>query len=125
MGCDIVRRSHADFAGCSEVSAERLPLGRDDGIFHILRLEANELAAFGQGVAALPAIKQRGAELLLERRDSTADRRWAALQVMCGSGQAPGPRDGKKRLEIVPIHGFSNMKNASVVIALAGLFAKA
>jgi hypothetical protein len=44
---------------------------------------------------------------------------------MCGSGQAPGPRDGKKMLEIVPIHGFSNMKNASVVIALAGLFAKA
>jgi hypothetical protein len=123
VGCDIVRRSHADFAGCSEVAAERLPLGRDDGIFHILRLEANELTAFGQGVAAL--IEQRGAELLLERRDSTADRRWAALQVMCGSGQAPGPRDGKKMLEVVPIYGFSNMKNAFAVIALAGLFAKA
>ena len=106
VGCDIVRRRDTDFARCAQVAAECLTLRRGDGVLHVLRLHLNELTAFGERIAILPSIKQPGPELLLQRGDSTANRRRAALQRPRGDRKAPAPRDSQKMPEIIPVHVF-------------------
>ena len=71
---------------------------------HVAHGAEQHFALLGENESARVAMKQRRAEVSLERSDLTADRRLAEAQGLAGMGERPSVGGGLKDAQLIPVH---------------------
>ena len=86
-------------AAVGQLGARRLELHE-----HVVRGAVEQFALLGEDQPARVAVKQRDAELLLERAHLPRHRRLRQPELLAGMGEAAGLGGGVEHLQLVPVH---------------------
>src|SRR3974390_2536528 len=110
---DARGRCHAQFAVRSFAAVRELCAGGLKLHEYVMGGMVKDVARLGENEAAPMAMKQRYAELLLERRDLTRDGRLRQPKLLPGMGEAARLRGGMKDLQLVPVHAHGSHSAAT------------
>ena len=115
MHADARRRRHPQFAVRPLAAVGQLCARGFELHEHVVRGVMQEFALLGEDESAGVAVKQRHAELLLERRHLPRHRRLRQTELLAGVREAAGFGGGVENLELVPVHAHRVLKALAVI----------
>jgi hypothetical protein len=77
---------------------------RQRRVLHRLRLHQRVASVRGERVTGIGPVEQRYSERRFERRQTPGDSRMFDVEPPGGGRNPPGPGDGEKRLQRIPVH---------------------